>query len=191
MWRYYAVALQVRSQLNGGVPKSPAAIEAWIRTNIDGTSRLEQLIDTTKQEIGSDQLTDAEVEALKSSCWNSFKVDDTGIYIEGRQVKAMLKEAANVMKSVVDMTAFKARIAERVFVIDRKIYLGAAPTGSQEGVVHAMTARGPISALKKSDYIKAPVVKFRLKVLDEKLKTKGGKFLQPGDYLGKILEMAS
>jgi hypothetical protein len=192
MWRYFDVELQIRNQINGGIPKSPESIEAWIKTNIDGTNRLEQLIETTKHEMGIDQLTQTEIEGLKESCWNSFKSDGEGVYIESRQIKAMFKEAANVIKGMMGMTAFKARVAERVFVVGEKIHLGVLePSGSQEGVVHAMTRQGPISALKKSDYVDKPTIKFRLKVLNEKLKTKSGKFLKPEDYLQQILEAAS
>ncbi|GAJ06311.1 unnamed protein product, partial [marine sediment metagenome] len=47
-------------------------------------------------------------------------------------------------------------------------YLGKEePDGSEVRIVHAMTMKGPRSSLKTIDYVDKPVLKFRLKVLDD------------------------
>jgi CRISPR/Cas system CSM-associated protein Csm4 (group 5 of RAMP superfamily) len=139
------------------------------------------------------ELSEENLKTLKETAWNGFKSDDKGIYIEGRQVKAMLKESANIVKSKVDMTALKARISERVFVVEDRIHLGTdTPSGVHDSVVHAMTAQGPISALKKSDYVNTPTISFTLKVLDEPLVTKTKKNkITPSAYLPLLLNVAA
>ena len=84
----------------------------------------------------------------------------------------MLKESANICKSFVRVNGkpvpLRARLAERVFVEPRLIPLGVAePTGSREKPVHVMTARGPRSALKRTDYVSHVKLVCRLKVLDD------------------------
>ena len=198
----YKVRFQFNDKLCGGVPKSEKAIEGWIRTNVQDQSKLEQMINDTKESIDTSNLTDADIDDLAKSAWNGFKSDKNGLYIEGRQIKAMFKETANVIKNVLNVSAFKARVAERVFVIEDKVrilavykktedsghmdYISgidskdhynyiAEPSGSYEGMVHAMTAMGKISALKRVDYVDRPVIEFTLSVLKEKLVTKDKK----------------
>ena len=192
MWTFFDVTIQIKNRICGGVPRSPQAIEGWIRANVDGDSRLEQLISETKDTMQVDALSEEEIEKLKQCCWNSFKTNADGPYIEGRQVKAMIKEAANIIKGPLDITAFKARVAERVFVREEELTLGTnAPHGSMEGVVHAMTPKGPISALKKVDYVERPAISFSIKALNEALvcKTNKHKRYRPDQYLAAIFEM--
>ena len=211
----YKVRLHFNDKLCGGVPKSDKAIEGWIRTNVEDKSKLEQMISDTKDSIDKSNLTESDLDDLAKGAWNGFKSDDNGIYIEGRQVKAMFKESANVIKNVLNVSAFKARVAERVFVMEDKIRLlkpyvrgngpmdyisGIAPddmydyikepSGSYEGMVHAMTAMGKISALKRVDYVERPIIEFTLSVLKEKLVTKDKKRLGIPTYLMHLITHA-
>jgi len=109
------------------------------------------------------------------------------------QVKAMLKEAANILKGKFNLNAFKARVAERVFVIEDRISLGVVePTGSFEEHIHAMTPQGPISALRRLDYVEQAEIRFRIRALDEPMVTKGTPKRQifPAAYLPILLEYA-
>ena len=213
----YKVRFQFNDKLCGGVPKSEKAIEGWIRTNVQDKSKLEQMISDTKDSIDKSNLTESDIDNLATSAWNGFKSDKHGLYIEGRQIKAMFKESANVIKNVLNVSAFKARVAERVFVVEDKVrilsvykktegsghmdYISgidpndhynyiAEPSGSYEGMVHAMTAMGKISALKRVDYVSRPMIEFTLSVLKEKLVTKDKKRLDIPTYLMHLITHA-
>lgn len=194
MWIYFDAEIQIENRLMGGVPKAPDTIKSWIKTKtgLDGDS-LENAVIRTKQEMGIDVMTEEEIEKLSEASWRGFKGGNgEGLYIEARQVKAAIKEAANICKDLLGIKAFKAKIAERVFVHPEKIGLGVdKPTGWIEGPVHAMTARGPITSLKRVDYVERPVLAFRLKVFNEGIKAASGEKLAPEDFLPVLLEYAS
>jgi len=155
MWVKYRVKLQVRDRIMGGIPKQPEMIEAWLKSR-----DLLDLEEQTKQEMAG-QLTD--------QSWEGFKGDGDGLYIEDRQVKAMLKEAANIVRHVIKFKGFmRARVAERVFVRPKRIYLGVGEAdGFVERAIHVRTARGPRDAIKRSDYVSQPAIGFDLWVLGD------------------------
>ena len=191
------MTLIFKDKLCGGVPKSEKAIEGWIRTNVEDKSKLDQMISDTKEAMKVDELSKEDVDDLAKSAWNGFKQDEHGIYIEGRQIKSMLKESANVIKNVLNVSAFKARVAERVFVVEDKVYINneddvrfKEPSGFYEGMVHAMTAMGKISALKRVDYVESASITFTLRVLDEKLVTKDKKRLDIPTYIMHLITHA-
>lgn len=89
------------------------------------------------------------------------------------QVKAMHKEAANILKDLLDISGFKSKVAERVFVREDRVHLGRMQAdGSNEAFLHVMTPQGQRNALKRVDYAVRPLIKFTLKVLNESIATK-------------------
>ena len=196
LFKNYTMTFNFTDKLCGGVPKSEKAIEGWIRTNVEDKSKLDQMISDTKDAMKVDELSKDDVDDLAKSAWNGFKEDERGIYIEGRQIKSMFKESANVIKNVLNMSAFKARVAERVFVNEDRVHLMNTktllpykqPVGHYEGMVHAMTAMGKISALKRVDYVDNVFIQFTLKVLDEKLVTKDNKRLDIPTYIMHLIK---
>lgn len=83
--------------LTGGIPTDPKVAEGWIKTKLEFDD--EKLIQAAVAEIMAERKVTAE-EAVKQvniqKHLNGFKRDETGLYIEGRQAKAMIKEAANI-----------------------------------------------------------------------------------------------
>ncbi len=173
MWRHHTVTLQFRDKIAGGIPKSTGMIEGWLNAR-----NKPELIDQTAEEMG-DQL-DETIDTM----WTGFKSDEKGLYIETRQVKAMFKEAANVIRHAIGFKGFmRARIAEKVFIYPDKVYLGVTePSGREEKPIHVMTRQGLRSALKRYDYVERPRITFNLKVLDDGQIT--------DKHLGDILEYA-
>ena len=158
MWQHYTVTLQFRDRIVGGIPKSKEMIEGWL------TARDKpELIDQTVQEMGN-QLNET-IETM----WTGFKSDDEGLYIEGRQIKAMFKEAANIIRRAIGFDGFmRARVAEKVFITPDRVHLGVKePTGWEEKPIHVMTRQGPRNALKRYDYVDQPRITFRIRVLDD------------------------
>ena len=144
LFQRFRVELQFVDQLRGGVPKSPNVIDAWLHTRINDEHRVDTLAASTRAAMGVDNLSEEQLAVLKDTVWNGFKFDEKGVYYEGRCAKAALKEAANVIRNVLGITALKSKVAERFFVEEDRIYLGKKEAdGAEEGFVHAMTPQGP------------------------------------------------
>lgn len=176
MFRFYKVALQFKDRVCGGIPKHPNVIRAWVeaRTGYDD-ERAQEIIKEAKNAM---QAADTLGEKEEIKGWAGFKANERGLYLESRQVMAMLKESANVLKGIkgsepiIKIKNLKARLAERVFVEPSKIHLlptREEPDGYEEHTIRVMTPRGPRSAIKRFDYIQECGVEFTLRVLDDGL----------------------
>ena len=179
MWVNFNVTLKLRDKLVGGYPKNPEAEAAMLKAR-----GLEDLIPPP---VDPTTLSEEDQKALKEQAIaksaTGFKSNGQGLYLESRQIKAMLKEAANVTKVMLGLKNMKSKIAERVFIEPTEIYLGKdRPDGTDTRIVHAMTMQGPRSSLKFCDFILQPEVSFRLRTLNDGLIT--------GEYLRTLLEYA-
>jgi len=195
LYSHYRITITLNDWIMGGIPKSPDVIENWIAFHLKDSHRLDQLAAKTEAAIGlakpdqgqavaehqlamsSPELTDEQMQSIQEYNWCGFHHNADGLYLEGRCIKAMLKESANILRRKMDLTALKARVAERLFVSDYTVSLGVnEPSGSHQGVVHAMTPQGKISALSRTDYVTKPKMSFTIKILDEPLVDKAKKF---------------
>lgn len=133
----YAATLVV-SELHGGVPMNPEVARKWLQVRVGGDEEyLANLQAQVVVELGLDKdLTDDEIldEMTRRNNLNGFKRLTSGeLYIEGRQVKAMLKEAASIAvqgghlgargwgKTNKGLLGF---LAEHIFVEEHRIGLG-------------------------------------------------------------------
>lgn len=131
-WRF-DVTLHLYS-IAGGVPSDPDVAEAWIRKNVVGASesRIQELVATTMAERGvTEQEAIEQVNRLKHL--NGFKRGQDGLYIEGRQVKAAIREAASIAAASGKLALTKwgwtgkyiqSWVAEHIMVDDDVIWLG-------------------------------------------------------------------
>ena len=156
----YQVRLMLE-KIAGGIPKHPSIIEGWINAKNKNKSELQKtaLVNATLEELPAM----ANEELAKS--WCGFKSDEHGLYLESRNVIAMMKEGANVCKDIIKIKQMKAKLVERVFLVDRKVYLGGKkePDGFDERPVS--TWQG--SALKRTDYVENCEIAFRIKILND------------------------
>lgn len=127
--RRYLVSLHV-SALAGGTPTDPKVAESWLKTKlgIDRDDLIRDEVAKTMIERGVDSDMDSVVEeVVANKHLNGFKRDEAGLYIEGRQVKAAIKEAANIRWSKdrwgPSKKGTKSFFAEHVFVAEDRIYL--------------------------------------------------------------------
>ena len=161
MWIYFTASIRMRDKLVGGWPKNPEVEEALLRAR-----GLEDLIPVTKIPEGAEAQEELKQQKIEKS-WIGFKTNGEGIPIlEARNIKAMLREGANITKSLLGEKNLKSKLAERVFVEPHEIPLPAV-SGRGERVVHAMTMQGPRSSLKLYDYIDQPTLRFSLRVLND------------------------
>ncbi len=136
----------------GGTPTDPKVAEGWLKTKLVAKDDLIQaMVAETMVErgVGADEAT-VLVNAQKNL--NGFKRDDAGLYIEGRQLKAALKEAASVAVAAGKLNSrgwgktnkgLLSYLAEHVFVVEERLYLGVGEaTGINQRFVHTFRGTG-------------------------------------------------
>lgn len=151
-YRYKGTLLIGR--IAGGTPTDPKVAEGWIKTKLGHQSD-----DLIRKQIAEVMVTrgitdEQAVEEVNSNRHlNGFKHDnETGLYIEGRHLKAALKEAVSICVSVGKLPSrgwgltnkgSKAFVAEHICVIEDKLPLGLTePTGIAQRFVHTHTGTG-------------------------------------------------
>lgn len=117
----------------GGCPSDPNTAEAWIRSKVQAKEdRIQQMIAETMAARGV-SLEEATTEVNRLKHLNGFKKDENGLYVEGRQVKAAIKEAASVAAASGKLPLQKwgktnkyihSFVAEHIMVPETRIYLG-------------------------------------------------------------------
>ena len=175
LYDFYRVRIRVE-HLVGGVPKDPEMVQAWI-----GATCKEASADERAKIVKADlaALPDV-VEDELSATGTTFLVDKSaekrGLYIEGRQVKSMLKEAANIMKNSVPskkkdgelgVAGLKSKMADHVFVEEEFVYLGRQKVDrTVQRPIHIEDGpRGPRNAIKVSDILDNVELEFSVRKL--------------------------
>jgi hypothetical protein len=151
-WPYrFRVTLTVHT-IAGGTPTDPNVAAGWLRTKTAASDELirEQIAKIMVEKgITAEEATK---EANESRHLNGFRRDSNGLYIEGRQAKAMLKEAASVAAAADKIPArsygktnkgLLGFFAEHVQVEEDRIPLGVTePTGIIQRFVHTWRGTG-------------------------------------------------
>ena len=176
----YAARVVFRSRVVGGVPKDPKLIEGWLRAKagIVDDHEIRQAMLRTLTEIGAkvnddmsfDDLVQASELVATSKQTTGFKVGMEGLYVESRQIKAMLKESTNVLFGGERWGATKkgprSFVAERVFVEPERLWLGLLePSGIELMIGHLMGPTGPRSTLGYHEYVEGAALSFRVLVV--------------------------
>lgn len=151
----------------GGTPTDPKVAEGWLRTKlgVDKDDLIRSMVAEVMVERGVTADEAAEIVNTNKHL-NGFKRDENGLYIEGRQLKAALKEAASIAVAAGALTArgwgktnkgLLSYLAEHVFVREDKLHLGVAePTGIAQRFVH--TFRG--SGIQYEEYVEDAKIDF-------------------------------
>lgn len=151
----------------GGTPTDPKVAEGWLRSKlgVDKDDLIREMVAETMVERGvtADEATSI---VNESKHLNGFKRDEHGLYIEGRQLKAALKEAASVAVAAGKLTGrgwgktnkgLLSYLAEHVFVVEERLHLGVTePSGVAQRFVH--TFRG--SGIQYEEYVTDAKVSF-------------------------------
>lgn len=137
----YEFAVQLRlSTIAGGVPSDKRVAEGWIKTKLglDKDEEIQRLVAETMVERGVTQEEAAE-EVSRNKNLNGFKRDDLGLYIEGRQIKSMLKEDISIAASADKIPVrgwgktskwIYGFFAEHVFIPETTVYLKNPDSGN-------------------------------------------------------------
>lgn len=188
LWNHHTVTIKA-VDIAGGLPTDPRLIDAWQEARWKAAKITPEDPQTPAEASEATKALLAAVPEEKG--WTTFPRDDLGrLCIEGRQVKAMLKESANICKGIIPIhekvIPLRSKLAERVFVIERLIPLLPERKEADETVeraIHVMTAQGPRDALKRVDICRNVELACTLRVLND------GMFTVP--ILTQLLEHAS
>jgi hypothetical protein len=152
-WPYqYAGSLRV-DRICGGTPTDPKVAEGWLRTKLGVTN--DALIQQQVAEVMAERgvtADEAVAQVDSNRHLNGFKRDENGLYIEGRQLKAAIKEAASVAAAAGKLPlrswgktnkGLLGFVAEHVCVVEDKLPLGVTePTGVAQRFVHTFRGTG-------------------------------------------------
>lgn len=131
----------------GGTPTDPKVAEGWLRTKIaDKDDLIREMVAETMVERGV-TADEAAEQVIADKHLNGFKRDDRGLYIEGRQLKAAIKEAANIRwpkdRWGPSKKGTRSFFAEHVFVPEDRLHLGVTQaTGINQRFVHTWRGAG-------------------------------------------------
>jgi hypothetical protein len=141
------------SVIAGGVPTDPKVAEGWLKTKLGDTTE-KQIQDKVAEVMVERGATAQEAIEIVNDTkhLNGFKRDELGLYIEGRQLKAALKEAASVAVAAGKLTSrgwgktnkgLLSYLAEHVFVVEDRLHLGVnEATGIAQRFVHTFRGTG-------------------------------------------------
>lgn len=151
-WPYEYQGTMHVYRIAGGIPTDPKVAEGWLRTKLgtgDDLIRAQVAEVMAERGISADEATRI-VDANRHL--NGFKRDEDGLYIEGRQLKAAIKEAASVAAATGKLPLQKwgktnkwlnGFIAEHVCVVEDKLPLSLTePTGIAQRFVHTHRGTG-------------------------------------------------
>lgn len=165
--------------LSGGIPMDPAVVKSWCRSKLRDTrsdTEIAQIIAQTMADMGcsEDEAVDKAVEKGLLAGMNSFKFDDNGLFIEGRMVKAAVKEAVSCAAAAdkIEMRGWgKTKkfltnfLPEHVFVDEETLYIMRdgehvkEPDGKNQKFIH--TFRG--DSIGYEHYVKNAEISFTVK----------------------------
>lgn len=183
----YRVEVKVVDRIMGGTPQKADLIAGWLKKNLGVTDQEEVIaaVRSVLSDLGQDVPEDATLEQLTAAAeivgaerhGNTFRRDDTGLFLEGRVVKSMLKESTNICFATRKSSERwgptgkgpKDALAEWVFVSDLRLHLmrdGEAirePDGTftMHGVVGG--PQGKRSTLTQYAYCVQPTITFTVK----------------------------
>lgn len=160
----YKVQIRI-NDIVGGKPATSEIIEKWV----DSTNKEKSDAERTKiKEAHIETLPElTEGVAEKQSC--IFARKDGELCIEARQIKSLLKESANIIKTIAPagkgktapIAALKSKVADQCFVRGEYISLGRTePDEISERPIHVITPQGPRTSLKRTEIVKDVTIEF-------------------------------
>lgn len=165
----YAGQLLV-STIAGGTPTDPKVAEGWLKTKLVTTTegRDDLIREAVGQAIADRGISPEEALAVVDSekHLNGFKRDEQGLYIEGRQLKAAIKEAAMVAFASKKISGakwgatgkgLKGFVAEHIFVVEDRLHLGVTEAaGIMQRFVHTFRGTG----IQYEEYVEDAKISF-------------------------------
>lgn len=133
MWPHRFAGQLLVGVIAGGTPTDPKVAEGWLKTKLglEKDDQIRAMVHEVMADRGVDVETATKIVDMNKHL-NGFRKDETGLYVEGRQLKAALKEAASCAMAADKLPArgwgktnkgLLNYMAEHVFVEETKLYL--------------------------------------------------------------------
>lgn len=210
----YGVSLTFIGNLAGGVPKSTSLIEGWLRSKMGVTdeqemyrqvlltmqSRFDVPIPEIDELLQKAEITAPEYQTAVATAervaeedkTTGFKRDANGVlYVESRQIKAMLKENTSILFSDQRWGPTKkgarSYLTERVFVKPDRIPLGVTePSEIHMQIGHVTGPQGKRSTLGYHEVVTGASIHFEVLVLDDAIKSEWWNGIWPSAELNGL-----
>lgn len=181
-WTKYQAKLKITDRVIGGIPvvsngaDRADAYEAWARgQGIRPPEYDENAAPELAEKLAEDEdmpVSEEEIEGLRTG----FKKDGQGLYLEARQTKAMLREAATRlgltkskrgMRQVVqhDLHVRALDGSQKLRLVSEDGSALSEPSGTERRAISVITRQGPRTAIKTFDYASGVTVEFEVRVL--------------------------
>lgn len=169
-WRKLRVTIQLRDWLMAGKPASLDAANAMLKAR-----GLEDHIEAVADIVDPEERAQAieRVATDEGLCEFSRRPGKEGVWIPSNNIKAGFKENWSVLGLRVAVRGSRGALAEGIFVCSAGasdmpteerdwIRVGAAPDGVHTAVSHTMSPKGPVSSIKRSEYVIRPLLSFEV-----------------------------
>ncbi len=164
-WRKLRITIQLREKLHAGKPAQLDAANAMLRAR-----GLETAIEAVNID-DPNALADAAATVVNEGlCEFHRREGKPGIWFPTNHIKAMLKENWSVLGYRKEFTGSRGALAEGIFVASTEdgdldyVRLGDAPDGVDQGVSHTTGPRGPVSSIKRNEYVLRAKISFDVKI---------------------------
>jgi len=191
LWTDYTVTIRFTSRLMAGTPADPRILAALLE--VKGRPDLLEEVKAELPQADDENGGAAEPEQIQK---NVFKRDPEGrLMMEGYTWRAHFKDAAHVlapmMKKVHALQAFRAKLADRLYVQDEHILIQQLgdpneqlddpsewsplmqPSGEETRGIRVQTPRGPRSAIKCAEFVEDARMIYTLQILNDGVITEG------------------
>ncbi len=168
-WRRLRVVIKIRERLLAGKPASLDAATAMLNARGlgDFVALAEDIIDPVERAAAA-----ASIAKDEGLCEFVRREGHPGIWIPSNNVKAGLKENWSVLGLRVEVRGSRGALAEGLFVAGEEhsdwIRVGDAPTAIYTGLAHTTGASGPVSSIKRHEYVQAPTLTFIIMIANAK-----------------------
>ncbi len=181
MWDTYRLSITI-DRLVAGIPASEKMLDAWLAAKAlrmklipSSVGVLPDDIPVTPEAAREEHV--ATIDQVAEVHGVVFYRDSEGRpCYEGRCFKGALKEAANILKGgkdampLIDVKAFRAKVAERVFVLPKLVPI-TVPVETDDRPLTVMTMQGERTSIKRFEFADSVPLSFELRVLQDNLVT--------------------
>lgn len=169
-WRKLRVTIQIRERILAGKPAAFDAASAMLKARglEDFVATAEDIADPVEREKHAERV--AKYEGL---CEFVRREGKPGVWIPSNNVKAGLKENWGVLGLRMQVRGSRGALAEGLFVngVDGQntedrdwVKVGDDITGVMESVAHTVGPSGPVSSIKRNEYVVRPKIAFEIMI---------------------------
>lgn len=172
-WRTIRVEIKIRDKILAGKPANLDAATAMLKARglEDMAASSEDVTDPTQRQELADKVSTTE-----GLCEFTRREGKKGIWMPSNNIKAGIKENWSVLGLRNEVRGSRGAMAEGLFVagigdtaVERDwIYLGEKESGVHTAVSHTTGPSGPVSSIKRHEYVVAPTITFDVMIATAK-----------------------